>query len=258
MYACAMLLRNCGRYTMVRSDFGSDYVTCRFLSEESMYAGMTREATRKFGRIEPKMENDFAEAYDIPSRPIWFTPGVFVHAESLEVDREVRVGQTMYNVLDEAAPVTNKNTVYDKKGDRALKDRNNIATFGSIEAVLPDQRVFTIAVSPDKHLLSQYRFQDVFFMGKKRTMFELLEVSEVLPLEESEMEETVPVQMQMEQLAEYHAYTIHDVNARYFLVDGRAARTWTLDVQMGRGRLQRSLPELFVERAMRLFDGQGL
>jgi hypothetical protein len=241
---------------MVRSDFGSDYVTCRFLSEESMYAGLTREATRTFGRIDPKMESDFAKAYDIPSLPIWFTPGIFVHRKTFELDREIPVGQTKYNVLDEATPVTNKNTVYDKKGNRVLKERGNIATFGSIEAVLPDQRVLTIAVSPDPNLLSRYRPQDVFFMGKKRTMFELLEVSEVMPLQEEELQETVPVQVQMEQLSEYHSYTIHDVNARYFLVDGRAAKTWTLDAQMGAARLKRALPQLFVDRAMRLFDRQ--
>lgn len=221
-----------------------------------MYAGLTREATRTFGRIEPKMESEFAKAYDIPQLPIWFTPGVFVAGTEWSMDREVEVGVTAYNVLDEAAPVTNKNSVYDKHGNLVLKDRSQIATFGSIEAVLPDQRVLTIAVSPDRELLARYTRQDVFYMGKKRTMFELMEVSDVVPLVESEMAETVPVQVQMEQLNEYYSYTIHDVNSKYFLVDGRVGRAWALDVQMGDVRLEKAVPELFVERAERLFAGK--
>lgn len=33
------------------------------------------------------------------------------------------------------------------------------------------------------------------------------------------------VQVQMEQLSEYHSYTMHDVNARYLHVGGRSLKT---------------------------------
>jgi len=252
MYARVLLLRNCGRYTMVRSDLGSDYMTSRFLSEESMYAGLTREVTRQFGRIKPKMESVFSKAYDIPSKPIWFTPGIFVD-DAFHVQDVVALDRMKYNVIDEAIPSTNKSTVYDKNGVRSIKDRNHTATFGSIESVLPGQYVFTIGISPHQELLRAYREQDVYLMGKKRSMFEVMGCSDITTLQEDEMEHTVPVQVQMGQLDTFHSYTIHEVNARYFLVEGRPIKTWRIDVEVAGQAITRYLPDLFVQKAQTLF-----
>lgn len=253
MYACAILLRNCGHYTMVRSDLGSEYATSRHLSEESLYAGMTRQETKLFGKIEPDMDSTFANAYDIPSRPIWFTPGVFVD-EELNVKEVVQTGRHKYNVIDEAVPSTNRSTIMDKKGQLLLKDRNNMATFGSIESVAPDQTALTIGVSPNKELLDDFRVQDVFLMGKKRTMFEVLHVTKSTLLHEEQMQETLPVQVQMHQLSEFYSYAIHDVNARYFLVSGKGLKVWRMQVDWEGRTWTKYLPDVFLEKAALLFQ----
>ncbi|GIM46262.1 hypothetical protein DNHGIG_18110 [Collibacillus ludicampi] len=253
MYARALLLRNCGRYTLVRSDFGSDYITCRFVSEESLYAGLTREQARKFGRIEPNMGADFAKAYDISAYPVWFTPGVFIHSLDKEFD-VVHTGRLKYNVIEEARPSTSESIVYDKKGEWKSGSRNNLATFGSIESVLPNQLLYTIGISEDKELLSRYQRQDVYLMGKKRTMFEVVDVSEVTSLEEEEFQETVPVQVQMNQLNQYASYTILDVNARYFLVEGTSLKCWRVNTHLLGKPFTKYLPGVFVERAEELFS----
>lgn len=248
MYARAFLLRNCGRYTMVRSDFGSDYSTCHFLSEESLYAGLTREVTRKFGKIDENMGSDFLMWYDVSARPVWFTPGIFV-SSLVQVDR------MKYNVVDEAVPSTSKSTVFDRKRNRNFVDRNNIATFGSVESILPNQKVFTIGISPEECFLSCYSPQDVYLIGKKRTMFEVLDVSGVVRLEVAELQETVPIQVKMEDLNEFSSYTIRDVNARYFLVEGKALKCWRVQSNISGEFTMKFLPNLFVERAENYFAG---
>jgi hypothetical protein len=237
---------------MVRSDFGSDYTTCLFLSEESLYAGLTREVTRKFGRIDENMDSDFLMGYDVQARPVWFTPGMFV--SSLDgIANTVPVDRMKYNVVDESVPSTSKSTVFDKKGNRNFVDRNNIATFGSMESVLPNQKVFTIGISTEERYLSCYSPKNVYMMGKKRTMFEVLDVSEVVRLEEDELQETLPIQVQMEDLNEFSFYTIHDVNARYFLVEGKALKSWRVQFNLSGKAVTKFLPDLFIDRAEKYF-----
>ncbi|MFC4769538.1 hypothetical protein ACFO8Q_19600 [Effusibacillus consociatus] len=226
------------------------------MSEESLYAGLTREETRKFGRIDANMQSDFLTGYDVSARPIWFTPGMFV--ESIEEsDTLLKTDRVKYNVVDEIVPSTSKSTVFDKKGNRNFIDRNNIATFGSIESVLPNQKVFTIGISKEERFLSCYAPQDVYLMGKKRTMFEVLGVSDVVRLQEDELQETIPTQVQMEDLNEYFSYTIHDVNARYFLVQGKALKCWRVHFYLDGKSITRFLPGVFVERAERYFGGSS-
>ena len=42
-YVAMLILRNCGRFLNLASDFGSSYKTHTFVSSEALYAGMTRE-----------------------------------------------------------------------------------------------------------------------------------------------------------------------------------------------------------------------
>lgn len=71
-----LILRNCGRFLNVSSDFGSKYKTQTYVSSEGMYAGLTREMTRREKFV--KMDGDFycfQETYDLARIPVWFTPG---------------------------------------------------------------------------------------------------------------------------------------------------------------------------------------
>lgn len=46
LYARGLLLRTCGRFLHIASDFGSNYKTLPFLSSEMLYAGLSRERSR--------------------------------------------------------------------------------------------------------------------------------------------------------------------------------------------------------------------
>ncbi|HOA80702.1 MAG TPA: hypothetical protein PKK61_06540, partial [Defluviitaleaceae bacterium] len=79
MYCRKFKLRNCGRFLHVSSDFGSKYKTHTFLTSEALYAGLTRERTRKPKFVDVKSDKyDFFSTYDVGSYPIWFTPGLFI------------------------------------------------------------------------------------------------------------------------------------------------------------------------------------
>ena len=65
MYCRKFKLRNCGRFLHVSSDFGSKYKTHTFLTSEALYAGLTRERTRKPKFVDVKSDKyDFFSTYD--------------------------------------------------------------------------------------------------------------------------------------------------------------------------------------------------
>ncbi|MEW6228151.1 MAG: hypothetical protein AB1700_08700, partial [Bacillota bacterium] len=137
LYARALLLRNCGRFTHVSSDFGSQYHTHIFVTSEALHASLTRGATwrhpGKYIDLDADMtkslrEDYFRCDYDVSLKPIWFTPGVFVD-ETLRVLPKQRhvVDRHDFNVVDEDYPSTGGN------GRPYF-----VPTYGTIEGVLPD------------------------------------------------------------------------------------------------------------------------
>ncbi|MCL6560468.1 MAG: hypothetical protein K6U74_17080, partial [Firmicutes bacterium] len=78
-YARAITLRNCGRFTVVASDFGSDYRTHTHVTSEALYASLTRGATWRPRLIDLRNDPDtFTQAYDVAAMPVWFLPGIFI------------------------------------------------------------------------------------------------------------------------------------------------------------------------------------
>ena len=57
------------------------------------------------------------------------------------------------------------------------KLRGPVPTYGSIESILPDNRFKTLVVSPGKEHLVTFAPGQVFWMGKKRTMFQTTDES---------------------------------------------------------------------------------
>ena len=108
LYARAITLRNCGRFTVVASDFGSDYRTHTHVTSEALYASLTRGATWKPHIID--LKNDayaFTETYDVPKMPIWFLPGLFLDESGYLLSDE-HLDASAFNVVNEFYPSTSK------------------------------------------------------------------------------------------------------------------------------------------------------
>ena len=179
LYARAICLRNCGRFTHVSSDFGSQYHTHTFATSEALYASLTREATWRHPGKFVDLEEDahkstgadyFRCDYDVARKPIWFTPGLFVDArgEPLTKQRGV-VDRNDFNVIDEGYPGTGG-------GGRPPY----VPTYGRIESILPDQRLLAYAFSPHCTEVEWFKADQTFLMGKKRTLFQIVSLSSVI------------------------------------------------------------------------------
>src|SRR5215213_4598160 len=149
LYARALLLRNCGRFTHVSSDFGSQYRTHAFASSEALYASLTRGVTWCHANRLVDLKEDAKKSasddyffcdYDVKAKPVWFTPGVFVdRALHLLAKQRAVVDRNDFNVVDEGYPSTGG-------GGRAYF----VPTYGRIESVLPDHWLLACALSPRK------------------------------------------------------------------------------------------------------------
>lgn len=254
LYARALLLRNCGRFTHVSSDFGSQYRTHTFASSEALYASLTRGVTWRHDSRFVDLKEDAKKSassdyffcdYDIKGKPIWFTPGIFVDKElqPLTKQRDV-VNSSDFNVVNEGYPSTGGN-----------KRPYFVPTYGRIEGVLPDHSMLTCALAVHKDQLEGFTSGQTFLMGKKRTMFQLVEASSTEELIEVEgdasIEECQPVQVKIEEVNNFREYEILVGTARYLLVRGRAAES-SLSVSFASCNdipaFRRILPEFWVEQ----------
>lgn len=177
LYAKAITLRNCGRFTVVASDFGSDYRTHTHVTSESLFAGLTRKATWRAKLIDLKNDYyNFAETYDIQAMPIWFLPGIFMDNGSHRLP-DSHFDTTAFNVVNEVFPSTSKSYVYRKEKLEEKGRPYHIPTYGTIQAIKPDRRLFTCGFSPRKELLDSLHEGQTFMIGKKRTMFQITDLS---------------------------------------------------------------------------------
>lgn len=261
LYARALLLRNCGRFTHVSSDFGSQYRTHTFASSEAMYASLTRGVTWRHVNRFVDLKQDakksasddyFFSDYDVKARPVWFTPGVFVDGEFhlLAKQRDV-VDRNDFNVVNEGYPSTGG-------GGRPYF----VPTYGRIEGVLPDHRLLTCALSAQESELGGFALGQTFLMGKKRTMFQVTGTSEVAELIETggdaPIEECQPIQVRLDEVSNFREYEIMAGTARYLLVRGRtseAALEASFSNPVETQELRRILPAFWVERVEQILCG---
>lgn len=179
LYARAVELRNCGRFTHVSSDFGSQFRTHTFVTSEALYASLTREATwRHPGKfveldkdaLKPNRPDYFFCDYDVSRKPLWFTPGLFVNERGAPLAKQRGVtDENDFNVIDEGHPGTGG-------GGRPYY----VPTYGRIESVLPDHRLSAFVFSPQRAEVEWFKTDQIFLMGKKRTMFQVLDLSLVV------------------------------------------------------------------------------
>jgi hypothetical protein len=221
LYARALLLRNCGRFTHVSSDFGSQYHTHIFVTSEALYASLTREVTwrhsDKFVDLEEDAKKSTSEDYffcdyDVSLKPIWFIPGLFVDSQlrPLLKQRGV-VDMNDFNVIDEGYPGTGG-------GGRA----HYVPTYGRIESILPNHWLFTCALSPSHIDLEGFVIGQTFMLGKKRTMMQIVELSRIVAGRSIEGACKTPyLQIPTDLINRFSQYEILTATARYLLIRGQ-------------------------------------
>lgn len=209
-YGRRILLRNCGRFLHVAGDFGSNYSTHPYLSSEMLYAGLTRELARRPRTFAEKMSSyDFFKDFDVASRPVWFTPGVLVDKRTMETAGRIR------NLLD----VHLFNSTLEERP--AIQDNDRLPKYGSMETVLPGNVFRTLALAPDKATLETYEKGQVFWMGKKRTMFQIEDLGEIAAGEAGGGRcSTEYVQVSSDSIKAFDAYSVLGASQRYLVVSG--------------------------------------
>ncbi|ACX52861.1 hypothetical protein Adeg_1772 [Ammonifex degensii KC4] len=180
LYARAITLRNCGRFTVVASDFGSDYRTHTHVTSEALYASLTRGATWRPRLINLRDDSyAFTRDYDVASMPVWFLPGVFVAEGSYRLPAAY-LDTSAFNVVHEFYPSTSQSYVF-KNDSLEEKDRvYYVPTYGTIQAIKPNQQLITYGLSTRPELLEDFAEGQTFLLGKKRTMFQIVKLSEVV------------------------------------------------------------------------------
>jgi hypothetical protein len=213
LYGRRLLLRNCGRFLHVAGDFGSNYSTHPYLSSEMLYAGLTRELARRPRSFAGKMLGyDFFGDFDVASRPVWFTPGILLNEHTMEAAGRNR------NLLD--AHLFNS-TLEERPG---IQDNNRLPKYGSMETVLPGKTFGTLALSPDRGMLEDCQKSQIFWMGKKRTMFQIESLGEITAAEPGDGRcSTEYVQVASESIGAFDAYSVLGASQRYLVVRGEGA-----------------------------------
>ncbi len=226
LYARALLLRNCGRFTHVSSDFGSQYHTHLFVTSEALYASLTRGVTWRHESRFVDLDDDASKSsredyffcdYDVARKPIWFTTGVFVDEQLRHLTKERRVvDKNDFNVIDEDYPST---------GGGGRGRAYYVPTYGRIESVLPNHLLFTCALSPQRSELETFAPQQTFLLGKKRAMFQLVRGSKSVNLSPSggsgAFNEYLPLQVKFSEMQNFLEYQILAATTRYLVIRGR-------------------------------------
>lgn len=183
LYGRQITLRNCGRFTVIKSDFGADYRTQVHVTEEALYASLTRGATWQPRPIIIKQDDyNFARDYHVADMPIWFTPGVFDFFQNPSQPSSEDLDTTYFNAVAEIFPTTSKAYTVNRKTNtlKVGKRPSHVPTYGSWQAVQPDRRLATNALSPKSELLACYCEGQTFLLGKKRTMFQIVDLSAIV------------------------------------------------------------------------------
>ncbi|MDI3508332.1 MAG: hypothetical protein PWP48_400 [Clostridiales bacterium] len=212
LFCRRFVLRNCGRFLHISSDFGSKYKTHLFVTSEALYAGMTREMTRKPKMVDIKEDvYDFYATYDIAGFPVWFTPGIFVEDTAIlePIRSRKMIDVNTFNVMDEDYP-----------GTGSGKKRHSSPTYGTMESILPGNYLVFFGFSTCEKYLSSYQMGSVYMLGKKRTMCQIVDMSPVCLCDYDRNGDVYPVQIDHMQINDFSEYTIHAVTMRYMLVSG--------------------------------------
>lgn len=232
LYARAITLRNCGRFTVIASDFGADYRTHIHVTSQALYAGLTRGATWRAGgavdgrKIYPSIRvkrdrYDFAADYDLQAKPIWFTPGLFAQHDGGNLsDQALDAG--FFNVVHEYYPSTSRQFGFDKQGKlKEARRPARVPTYGTWQGILPDRRLSAVMLARDPILLGSFQVDQTYLLGKKRTMMQIISLSEIAPGEERRgICRTGLLQLAAGDIGLFRRFSIVAATMRYLILHG--------------------------------------
>lgn len=231
LYARAITLRNCGRFTMVASDFGADYHTHTHVTSQALYASLTRGTTWRAGgteggrpvypliRVKADRYN-FAADYDWRSLPVWFTPGLFGDGTRTRLpDDDLDAGY--FNVVHALYPTTSKQFKF-KRGVLTRSNRpSHVPTYGTWQSILPDRRLYTVGLAHDPALLERFEVGQTYLLGKKRTMVQIVSLSEIaLGEEKLGACQTSLLQLAPDGIGHFRSFDVVAATMRYLILYG--------------------------------------
>lgn len=250
LYARKVALRNCGRFTVVQSDFGADYRTHTHVTSEALYASLTRGITWLPQIITVKRDSyEFARDYDVQTTPIWFTPGVFLNPTGETLVPQSALDTTYFNVMHEVYPTTSKSYGFDgKSGELVQQSRpHHTPTYGTWQSIKPNNRFTTLAYSPNIELLNDFTVGQTFLLGKKRTMVQIIEVGETMAGEIASGSCLTPfLQVPTTGIAYFQSFEVLAGTVRYLVMRGQT-RTGMTYIQFGENL---ALPEFVIPSYM--------
>lgn len=276
LYARAITLRNCGRFTVIASDFGGDYRTQTHVTSQALYASLTRGATwRAGGTVENqpiypaiqvrKDRYDFAADYDLQALPIWFTPGLFAQpgGEALS-DQALDAGY--FNVVHEFYPSTSKQFKFNPKGQlKSAKRPSQVPTYGTWQGILPNRRLYTVALAQDPTLLETFAVGQVYLLGKKRTMMQMVALSDIVPGEEKRgVSQTGVVQIAPDKITHFRSFDVIAATMRYLIIRGETREedrylSFALGSNIDPSTTSMILPEFYLQATpVRMNDHQAI
>ncbi len=248
LYARKLVLRNCGRFTSIQSDFGADYRTQTYVSSEALYASLTRGRTWRAPPIVLKRDRyDFAADYDLESYPIWFTPGIFAQHGSYRLPRQA-FDTAYFNVVHEAYPTTSKGYTFEHKTGELKKGKRgkHVPTYGTWQGILPDHHLVTWVFGSDEQLLNTFEVGQTFLLGKKRTMMQLIKVGDVAPLREEKGAFMTPfLQMDTRQIGFFQSFEVLATTMRHLIMRGNTKQDGDCWVSEGES-IKLALPKFII------------
>lgn len=250
LYARRLTLRTCGRFTVVASDFGADYRTHTHVTGEALYASLTRGVTWNPRPILVSEDSyDFCRDYAVSERPLWFTPGLFRNEHGGYRLTANDLDSTSFNSVHESYPSTSGGYVFDHHTShiRAVARPGHVPTYGTWQTVLPDRRFTTVAFSRRRELLDYYEVGQTFLLGKKRTMVQVVGLSNTCKGEEKEGTcETPFIQLPPDGVTRFASFEVAALTLRYIIVRGRAREPgmfWQFHTEPG---VSVCLPQFYV------------
>lgn len=262
LYARAITLRNCGRFTVIASDFGADYRTHTHVTCEALYAGLTHGVTWRAGGlvdgqtvyplIQVKADRyDFAADYDLPALPIWFTPGLFGQAGNTHMmDNDLDAGY--FNVVQELYPTTSGKFGF-KKDELTRSDRPaHVPTYGTWQGILPNRQFHTFALANNPTFLERFEPGQTFLLGKKRTMIQVVEVSEIVTGTAAiGVCQTGYLQLQPNEISHFTAFEVLMGTIRYLIARGETqgdTRYFEFGLSVPGLEIPLALPEFYLKK----------
>lgn len=250
VYGRLIILKNCGRFLNIESDFGSEYKTHPFLTEQMTYAGLTRE-NKLINNDEVKIEKgivpekyNFNRRYNIPNGR-YFTCGYIINKEKLNEKGEIELWSKNRNNTD----INDFNSI--DETNAGVQENEKMPKFGNIESLLPNNYFIVFAFSLDKEYLKNYYLGQTFYMGKKRTMFQIENISNIRSSTENKIKADIqlPIQIERNEIKNFDYYNIVTLTRRYMLIKGKTDKiknfSWKLDYK----NIQNiNLPSFFIKK----------